>query len=587
MMSQFMRTGFLNIVLVTVCVALLTACGGGGGSSSKAPGTVVSGSVGDGPVTGATVAIFNAKGALITTETSDDTATYTSSLNVPQRDYPLLLKVSDGIDLVTGDAPDFELVSVMMRPSHSTANINPFSTLIVKMAQSMAGGVNAENIRYSNAVVMEKFSFGLDPSAIDNAVTKKIANNNIAQIVKSSEALGEMVRRTRDEISATGHSLTGDDVVNAIAADMADGFLDGIGATGSNSTIAAVANVVSGQVLVETMTNTLKVKGVIATVVIDQSISSTHSTAKSSQMTDSVGITSGLIDQAKRSVAAAQVVDSSARLTDLAATIDTISVGALSAEASKLQSAEASRWLDHAVTTAAGAHTEDVISINLAANNSPVTGGGAVEPVTSWEPDAASHGAVVEKSLPPVVENTPPKVAGSPATSVIARNSYSFEPGARDTEGDVLIFGIVNKPAWASFDASTGRLKGVPAKGDVGDYENIVISVSDGAETVSLAAFNIQVQPGFEATGRLELSWLAPSTRTDGAPLSLSDIDGYRLYYGKKKGDYILGADIKDGTAQTATVTGVPVGKYYVVMTTYDTNGVESGYSQSVIKNVM
>ena len=87
--------------------------------------------------------------------------------------------------------------------------------------------------------------------------------------------------------------------------------------------------------------------------------------------------------------------------------------------------------------------------------------------------------------------------------------------------------------------------------------------------------------------GILELSWSAPSTRTDGEPLSLSDIDGYRLYYGKHKGEYVKGADIKDGAAQKATVTGVPVGKYYVVMTTYDISGIESDYSQSVRKTVM
>jgi hypothetical protein len=87
-------------------------------------------------------------------------------------------------------------------------------------------------------------------------------------------------------------------------------------------------------------------------------------------------------------------------------------------------------------------------------------------------------------------------------------------------------------------------------------------------------------------TGVITLNWSAPSTRTDGEPLSLSDIDGYRVYYGKHKGEYLKGADIKNGAAQSATVTGVPVGVYYVVMTTYDANGIESGYSAAVKKTV-
>ena len=87
-------------------------------------------------------------------------------------------------------------------------------------------------------------------------------------------------------------------------------------------------------------------------------------------------------------------------------------------------------------------------------------------------------------------------------------------------------------------------------------------------------------------TGRLELSWSAPTTRTDGEPLPLSEIDGYRLYYGTQKGEYVQGANIKDGTAQSATVTGIPVGTYFVVLTTYDANGIESDYSASVKKTV-
>jgi len=107
-------------------------------------------------------------------------------------------------------------------------------------------------------------------------------------------------------------------------------------------------------------------------------------------------------------------------------------------------------------------------------------------------------------------------------------------------------------------------------------------AVSSNSTTVEAAG-----EADVGKTGVLELNWSAPSTRTDGEPLSLSEIDGYRIYYGKQKGEYVKGADIKDGAAQSVTVTGVPVGEYYVVMTTYDVNGIESDYSQSVIKTVI
>jgi hypothetical protein len=87
-------------------------------------------------------------------------------------------------------------------------------------------------------------------------------------------------------------------------------------------------------------------------------------------------------------------------------------------------------------------------------------------------------------------------------------------------------------------------------------------------------------------SGKLTLRWTAPVTRTDGTPLSLSDIDGYRIHYGKSSGNYTNHVNLADGTAQTVSLTGVPVGTYYLVMTTYDVNGRESSYSSQVIKKV-
>ena len=82
------------------------------------------------------------------------------------------------------------------------------------------------------------------------------------------------------------------------------------------------------------------------------------------------------------------------------------------------------------------------------------------------------------------------------------------------------------------------------------------------------------------------LQWTAPVTRIDGTSLSLSHIDGFRIYYGPSPGNYSHRVDIADGSAQSATVTNLAAGTYSVVMTTYDINGLESGYSAPVTKTV-
>jgi hypothetical protein len=182
--------------------------------------------------------------------------------------------------------------------------------------------------------------------------------------------------------------------------------------------------------------------------------------------------------------------------------------------------------------------------------------------------------------------NSTPVISGTPGTSVVAGNAYSFQPTATDADGNPLSFSISNKPAWASFSSSTGRLSGTPGSGSVGTYGNIMISVSDGQASAGLPAFSIQVQAAPVQTGSLTLQWSAPVTRADGTPLSLADIDGYHIYYGVSAGYYPNSIDLADGTAQAATVNNLPVGTYYIVMTTYDVSGLESAYSSAVTKNV-
>ncbi|MCR9310828.1 Ig-like domain-containing protein [Vibrio diabolicus] len=89
--------------------------------------------------------------------------------------------------------------------------------------------------------------------------------------------------------------------------------------------------------------------------------------------------------------------------------------------------------------------------------------------------------------------NDAPVISGSPATQVNEDSAYLFTPQVSDVDSQAFTFSIVNKPSWASFDASTGTLSGTPDNGDVGKYQGIVISVSDGLTTTMLNRFSIVV----------------------------------------------------------------------------------------------
>lgn len=89
--------------------------------------------------------------------------------------------------------------------------------------------------------------------------------------------------------------------------------------------------------------------------------------------------------------------------------------------------------------------------------------------------------------------NDPPTISGHPATGVVAGNAYVFTPAAADPNGNPLTFSIQNQPVWASFNPASGTLSGTPTSGQAGTYSNIVISVSDGKLSASLAPFSIKV----------------------------------------------------------------------------------------------
>lgn len=199
--------------------------------------------------------------------------------------------------------------------------------------------------------------------------------------------------------------------------------------------------------------------------------------------------------------------------------------------------------------------------------------------------DSESANATTPPPTTPV--NRAPTISGSPATQVVAGQAYAFTPQASDPEGATLTFSITNRPAWATFSSSTGRLSGTPTAGNVGTTSGVMISVTDGTNSVSLAGFNIAVTASTTpppTTGSATLSWQPPTERTDGT--SLTNLNGYRIYYGSSPGNYASTVNLTNPGLTSYVIENLAGGTWYFVMTAVDGTGLESARTNPVSKTI-
>ncbi len=128
-------------------------------------------------------------------------------------------------------------------------------------------------------------------------------------------------------------------------------------------------------------------------------------------------------------------------------------------------------------------------------------------------------------------------IAGTPPSTVAAGSTYSFTPTVTGANGRTLSFAIVQKPSWATFSSSTGKLSGTPTSANVGSYKDIEIGVNNGAASAISKTFSIQVAasgsttppatptppattpstPSTPSTSALTISGTPPSTVAAGA----------------------------------------------------------------------
>ena len=168
--------------------------------------------------------------------------------------------------------------------------------------------------------------------------------------------------------------------------------------------------------------------------------------------------------------------------------------------------------------------------------------------------------------------NRAPTISGTPLTTAKTSLAYTFQPRARDADGDRLTFEIKSKPDWATFSASTGLLTGTPPAGSTGTFTGVQITVSDGKSSAAMRPFNIDVvEP---AVGTAELVWQSPTMNEDGTVLS--DLSGYVIRYGTNYGALDQSVRIENAGVTTYVLDNLTEGTWYFSLASVNAAGVES-----------
>jgi hypothetical protein len=180
------------------------------------------------------------------------------------------------------------------------------------------------------------------------------------------------------------------------------------------------------------------------------------------------------------------------------------------------------------------------------------------------------------------VANRAPTISGSPLLSILAGIAYNFQPSASDPDGDPLTFSIQNRPSWATFNTSTGRLSGTPGLLDIALFSNVTISVSDGSHIVALPAFSLSVLAN--ANGSATVTWTTPTQNTDDSPLT--NLAGYVVVYGQSQSNLDQQVTISNASANSQTVANLTSGTWYFGVIAVNSDGAQSDLSNIGSKTI-
>jgi hypothetical protein len=80
----------------------------------------------------------------------------------------------------------------------------------------------------------------------------------------------------------------------------------------------------------------------------------------------------------------------------------------------------------------------------------------------------------------------------------------------------------------------------------------------------------------------LTISWVPPSTRTNGSALQMSELTGYEVYWTRTSDNSKGTVRVSGGSTLSAPFDSYKIGTYYFAMSAIDTKGVKSPLSTMI-----
>jgi hypothetical protein len=230
----------LQILLASLILSILAACGGGGGDGAVQGST--SGTAIKGPVSNATVtayAISNGQmGTQIATTTTNSSGSFT--MNTGSYDGPMMLQVNNGsytdeatgstMTMIPGDVMTAVIPSVAAGATISGIQVTPITAMAQRRAEQMSGHMTDANIAAANTAMGNYFSVN---DILHTQPMNPLANNSgtTAGVTQDMKNYG-MVLAAMSQ-SAKTLNMNTSTLVTGMMSDATDGVMNGMMTGGS------------------------------------------------------------------------------------------------------------------------------------------------------------------------------------------------------------------------------------------------------------------------------------------------------------------------------------------------------------------